>query len=119
MVASGAAARALLAQLAARMDAQGLRLAAAPGMLVLLGDGDRLPWIDGARYCAPDPDARGLWLPTTLQPDLPAELLHAALQRRGGRNAFLVWPEPELVLPLDDTLPLAPSTLQYLEGVFA
>lgn len=121
LVAAGPPVRALLGELR-RRDAgslDGLLLAATPDLLVLLGPARRLPWVDGVRYCAPAPGVPGLWLPTLLAPDLPAELLHAALQRRAGHAAMLLWNGPDLVLGLDDVQPLRPAVLDWLEQKLA
>jgi hypothetical protein len=119
LVASGTTVAPLLDLLAGRPDAQGLRLAGTRSLLVLLGEAARLPWLDGVRYCAPDPDAPGLWLPTQLQPSWPSDLLHAALRRRTGQSSMLLWPEPEVVLPLDEAAPLDAALLAWMRAEFA
>ena len=88
-------------------------------LLVLLGPAARLPWIDGVRYCAPVPGVPGLWLPTRLAPDAPAELLYAALQRRTGHSAVLLWDAPGLVLGLDGGLSLRQNVLDWLSWELA
>lgn len=118
LVATGAARPALLRALL-RRDADGLRglsAAATRDLLVVLGPTALLPWVDRVHYCAPAPDVPGLWLPTRLAPDAPAELLHGALQRRCGHAALLLWHDPELVLGLDGALPVTPPVLDWLEG---
>ncbi len=113
----------LLAGLAQRdaADLQGLSVVATSAMLVLLGEEAKLPWFDGVRYCAPAPDANGLWLPTGRVPGLPADLLYEALRRRTGQAQLLLWPEPApaIVLGLDDALPLQPKVLDWLTGELA
>ncbi|MBD8528862.1 MULTISPECIES: hypothetical protein [unclassified Massilia] len=119
LVAAGPALGALLRELG-RREADSLRrlqLAATRDLLVVLGPAERLPWVDGVRYCAPLAGVPGLWLPTTLAPDAPAapaELLHAALQRRTGHAAMLLWTAPDLVLGLDNALPARPAVLDWL-----
>ncbi|UOD27956.1 hypothetical protein INH39_21040 [Massilia violaceinigra] len=115
-VAQGAVIGALLARLAALDDAQRalLRAVAAPGILVLLGPGAALPWVDGARYCAPDPLQRMLWLPTDVQPQAPLDLVLANLSARGASLPFLLWDAPQLVLPLGRPLALDRAGLAWL-----
>jgi hypothetical protein len=118
LVAPRALARTLLAGLAQR-DAsalQGLSAVATASMLVLLGEEAKLPWLDGVRFCAPAPQARGLWLPTARAPELPADLVHEALRLRTGQSQLLLWPEPApaIVLGLDGALPLQPTVLAWL-----
>jgi hypothetical protein len=121
LVAAGPAMRALLAELKRRDPTalQGLRVAATQALWVVLGEAAQLPWVDGVRYCAPDADAPGLWLPTWLAPTLPPDLLHGALRRRTGHAAMLLWPAPALVLGLDDALPLQPPLLDWLDKALA
>jgi hypothetical protein len=117
LVAAGAAAHATVRALARRDTAEltGLTVIVASGQLILFGRADRLPWVEGVRYCAPAPDAPGLWLPTWLAPDLPADLVHASLQRRTGHAALLLWTEPDFVLPLNDALPVDAAVLAWLD----
>ena len=121
LVAAGASARALLAELRRRGadNLQDLRLATTRDLLVLLGPAERLPWVDGVRYCAEAPGVPGLWLPTRLVPELPAELLHAALQRRTGHAAMLLWNAPDMLLGLDGCEPARPAVLDWLEQELA
>jgi len=120
LVAAGTVAPALLAELKRRDPAslQDLSAVATPALLVLRGDAGQLPWIDGVRYCAPDPDAPGLWLPTWLAPTLPPDLVQASLQRRAGHASLLLWPGPALVLGLDGALPLTAQVLDWLTREF-
>lgn len=116
LVAAGPARHALLAELKRRDAAalQALRVVAAPALWVLLGETAQLPWVDGVRYCAPEAAVPGLWLPTWLAPALPPDLVHGALQRRSGHGTMLLWPAPELVLGLDDAMPLRAPVLAWL-----
>lgn len=100
LVAAGASARALLAALRQRLEPPApLQLCAAPELLVVLGAGSELPWVDGGVYVAPRPQAPGLWLPTTERPRLPLDLVErAALRRHPG--PLLLLPDPAMLLPL-------------------
>ena len=88
-------------------------------LLVLLGANDALPWVDGARYCAPHPQAPNLWLPTHLEPALPVDLVQTNLVERAGSSPVLLWPAPELLLPLAAAQALTPSLLDWLAGELA
>jgi hypothetical protein len=117
LVAAGAVARAVVRALACRAQQEraGLAVVATRALLVVLGPGDRLPWVEGVRYCAPAPDAPGLWLPTRMEPGLPADLVLAALRRRTNGAALLLWTAPDLLVPLDDPLPLDAGVLAWLD----
>lgn len=116
LVATGAATSLLLASLGRREPAELARLSvvATRSLLVVLGANELLPWIDGVRYCAPAPAGPQLWLPTHLAPGLPVDLLQANLVARAGRSPVLLWNEPELLLPLDQAMPLTPALLDWL-----
>ena len=88
LVTAGAVTLRLLAQLKLASDEalQRLTVVATRDLMVLLGSNDDLPWIDGARYCAPDPGAQTLWLPTTMAPALPPDLLRQSAARRVGAS---------------------------------
>lgn len=116
-VAWGGAARALHARLrqAGPEPQAGLSATAGRDLLVLVGTGSELPWVDGIAYAAPCEAAPGLWLPALFEPDLPADLIARALQRRHpGRQPLLLWPRPEAVLPLDRLLPLSAALLDRI-----
>ncbi|MGJ7504843.1 hypothetical protein ACSFBF_31100 [Variovorax sp. ZT5P49] len=113
-VAWGAAARALharLLQLAPELQA-GLSAMAGRDLLVVTGEADALPWVNGVAYAGPTHEAPGLWLPTIEAPDLPLDLIARSLQREHPkRQPLLLWPRPALVLPLDRLLPLSAELL--------
>src|SRR5262245_37711227 len=58
----------------------GLTAVAGPGALVVLGESERLPWVDGVIYLGRDPAAPELLVPTALAPTVPAALLAHALR---------------------------------------
>ncbi|XLZ68991.1 hypothetical protein ABT364_20930 [Massilia sp. SR12] len=117
LVATGPLARAVLRELGQRDAAalQGLSLVATRDMLVLLGDAGKLPWLDGVRYCAPEPDVPALWMPTHLQTALPPDLVLGAMQRRAPQARLLLWYAPQLALPLDGATPVDATLLAWLE----
>jgi len=51
-------------------------------IIVLLGEAESLPWVDGARYLGSDERAPHLLLPTNREPNVPADLLQQALIER-------------------------------------
>lgn len=120
-VACGRAAHDLLRQLQIRSaeERQGLRFIATADMLVLLGEADQLPWVDGIRYCAASPEAPMLWLPTLLCPSLPVDLLQQRLLHEARRGPVLLWPEPACYMPLDAAAPLDEAAVQWLAGVLS
>lgn len=77
-----------------------LSIVATRDLVVVLGANDALPWIDGARYCAPDLEARNLWTPTNMVPALPTDLVQTNLIERAGSSPVLLWHAPEQLLPL-------------------
>ncbi|MBI5493645.1 MAG: hypothetical protein HY904_01380 [Deltaproteobacteria bacterium] len=89
--AEGAAARALAALLLAEpARCAGLRGVGGGGALVLLGEPERLPWVDGARYLAKCEGAESLYVPTPLQPDLAPALVAHAVARHAALPAAVV-----------------------------
>ncbi len=80
-VARGAAAlalgRALLEWDAARLAR--IKACAGDGLLLLLGEGPELPWLDGIIYLGRDEAAPHLLLPTSRKPDVPVDLFGRAL----------------------------------------
>jgi hypothetical protein len=116
VVATGAVIAAVLARLQA-LPPDGLAslsAVAARDFLVILGPAAALPWADGVRYCAAEPLAPMLWLPTHVAPALPADLVQASLARRTPQWPALLWHEPEQLLSLDRATALAPPMLDWL-----
>jgi hypothetical protein len=116
VVALGSVAKRLLARLKALPDEvlACLSVVAARDLLVVIARTDHLPWVDGARYCAPDPIVPGLWLPTAATPRLSADLLQTAVDARLKRAPVLLWNEPEQILPLDRPIILTAPILDWL-----
>jgi hypothetical protein len=75
------------------------------GALVVLGAPEALPWVDGVGYLAPEPEAPGLWLPTTHavspHPALVTRALPASL-----RSPVALLPDG-VALALGDARPLS------------
>ena len=116
VVALGPVAKRLLVRLKAQADGQldCLSIVAARNILVILGSADQLPWVDGVRYCAPDPVSPGLWLPTTDVSRISPDLLQSAMLTKVKRMPVLLWNEPEQILPLDRPLTLTMPVLDWL-----
>jgi MoxR-vWA-beta-propeller ternary system domain bpX5 len=121
LVAPASLAPALLALLRRRKATllAALSVVATRDLLVLLGAADALPWLDGVRYCAPDPQAGNLWTPTHLMPSLPVDLVQTSLIERAASSPVLLWHAPEQLLPLAGAPALTPSLLDWLDGALA
>lgn len=85
---------------------------AGPGVLVLLGQTDSLPWVDGAVYLGKDAAAPSLLLPCALAPNVAPALLERALVAQAAAGTPLaVLPRPGLLIPLGAARPVARVTL--------
>ena len=85
VAAQGDAASVLARRLLREWDREpptGLSGVAAADILILLGEAEGLPWIDGVQYLGRDPTAPSLLLPTVLSPTVAPSLLERALLRR-------------------------------------
>jgi hypothetical protein len=115
VAATGAAARQLALRLLAGPDdaLSELRGVAAPGLIVLLGAPDSLPWVDGARYFGQDPLAPTLLMPTTHRPAVAASLVERAFRRSFLSLAapLLVIPPQSRVVSVADALPVQRAAL--------
>jgi hypothetical protein len=120
VAARGEAARSLARRLLAREDEALARMsgAAAPGLLVVLGESADLPWVDGAVYLGKDTAAPFLLLPTTREPAVPLPLLERAFARAAQAPPPLaVLLDPPLLASLEAARPILRSTLlRWLEG---
>ena len=92
-------------------------------LLILTGPADALPWVDGARYIAPRPEAPMLWLPTHLRPDAPLDLLALALARKlppaQAASSMLLWPDPAQLVPLHRALAASAAVLARIDAHWA
>jgi hypothetical protein len=70
-----------LAERAGRDPAEfsSLRALGSPSCLLLFGEAEALPWVDGAVFLGRDEAAPRLLVPTAVAPDLPYDLLERAL----------------------------------------
>jgi hypothetical protein len=85
-----------------------LRGAAARDLMIVAGDAEVLPWVDGAVYLGQDLRAPALLLPTTRTPSVHPELLERALLRDRDPRArpLAILLDPLTVAPLGPALPL-------------
>lgn len=81
VVASGETAKELARKLLASDHTKwtSLRGVATSDAIVLLGEAESLPWVDGVSYLGSDDRAPHLLLPTNREPNVPADLLQQAL----------------------------------------
>lgn len=120
VVGYGEVARALHAKVAAAGDATPpWQITAHQDLLVLTGQADTLPWVDGARYIAPRLEAPTLWLPTLERPDIALDLLAAAVARRHPQRPMLLWPHPAQLVPLHRLLPADAAVLARIAAHWA
>jgi hypothetical protein len=111
VVGVGHAARRLLEALPEDAAARGLEVAASVELLVVTGALADLPWVDGAIYVAPRPEAPGLWLPTTERPREPLDLVLRAAQARPAPLPLLMLRAPAMLVPLARLRAASPTLL--------
>ena len=105
----------VLAQRLQRLDPKTLgHLSAVFGerLLAVLGPHDWLPWSVGVVYLGQAPDVPGLYLPTTLAPEVPLSLLLTGLQRRFPDAYLPLACLPKHCFSLADAAPLTHAALQ-------
>lgn len=96
-----------------------LRGVANASLVVLTGDPTDLPWLDGVVYLGRDPAAPTMYIPTTLEPSVPAALLERALRRRSPTLTppLAVLLDPPRLVSLADARPLSRARLRAWRGV--
>lgn len=119
VVGCGAVAEALLRRMA-RVSEDTLATfegVAGPGVLVVLGEANPLPWVDGVVYLGRDPRAPRLLLPTAQEPELhPGLLEQAVLLRSKGSWKTAVLLDPPRLIVLEAPRMLDPQGLSMLKG---
>lgn len=93
---------------------QQLRGSANDSVILLLGETDLLPWLPGVAYLGKDPQAPHLWLPTTLEPTLPIDLLESAFCRAYGNQHLVINPWEKKCYSVSEMLPLLRNNLEAL-----
>src|SRR5690349_7259231 len=110
-VARGAASAAMARRLLARSDEQLALLQGVAGQetLIVIGEADRLPWVDGAVYLGRDPDCPALLLPTHTGPEICGALVERALLNRFPEHLppLVVLPSETLVLSASAARPIS------------
>jgi hypothetical protein len=90
----------------------------APGLLVILGEEKRLPWVDGVVYLGHNSQAPSLLFPTNREPSVPAALLErslAVVHNHRGPCALLL--DPPSIVPLAEARTIARASLtKWLEA---
>jgi hypothetical protein len=87
---------------------QGVR---AKKMMLIMGDGESLPWTNGAVYLGRDTEAPAVLLPTTLKPNVPLDLFERALYERFRKlSPFAVLPEK--IIPFGTAKTLSRNILE-------
>ena len=71
-----------------------------------------LPWADGVIYLGREPTAPDLYIPTTLVPSVPAELLLTACIRTGHAAPLCVLPQPRSIVSLARARRVDPPALE-------
>jgi hypothetical protein len=75
-------------------------------MILLTGEGENLPWTNGAIYLGRDAQMPSVLLPTTLKPNCPLDLFERALNEKFSRlSPFAVLPEK--IIPFGAAKPLS------------
>ncbi|HET8724193.1 MAG TPA: hypothetical protein VFM53_08285 [Anaeromyxobacteraceae bacterium] len=121
VVAEGTVAARLARYLLARDDASLGKLSgvAAPGLLVITGPEEALPWVDGVCYLGLDPEAPALLLPTALEPEVPVALLERAILSGAGNAAtpLALLDAPVRVVPTGESRPIERAhLLAWMDG---
>lgn len=88
-----------------------------PGVLVILGEAELLPWVDEVVYLGRDPDSSSLLIPTTLEPSIPIALFEQSLIAHAGVAPCALLLDPSCIVPLIEARPVARKTLtKWLEA---
>ena len=90
----------------------------APGLLVILGEEELLPWVDKVVYLGRDDQSPSLLLPTNLEPSVPLSLLERSITAtHAGIAPCAVLVNPPTIIPLAEARPLARTSLiKWLEA---
>jgi hypothetical protein len=89
-----------------------------PGLLVILGEEELLPWVDKVVYLGRDRQSPSLLLPTNLEPSVPLSLLERSISARyAGVAPCALLLNPLSIIPLAEARPLArKSLIKWLEA---
>ena len=96
--------------------------AAGDSQIILFGEPQILPWVDGVVYLGRDPAAPSLLLPTNVVPDVPLALFEKAIRSRFAnlQTPLAVLPGCKLISSVAAARGLdRESILSWLEGAAA
>lgn len=118
VIGHGRVSQSLFAKLRLIPESERISLAAAAhqDLLIVTGQHEFLPWVDGVLYIAPRTDAPGLWLPTTERPSVPLDLLLSAIRKKHAQNPILMCSAPSQLVPLNRLLPASDALLERIEA---
>jgi hypothetical protein len=85
---------------------------AGPGLLVLLGETESLPWVEGVFYLGRDTRAPALFLPCTLEPGVAPSLLERALLARESATPLAVLPRSGHLVSVGAARPVSREVLR-------
>lgn len=123
VAARGEAAVAVARRLLRRTDEDLAKLAgvAAPGLLLVVGAAEDLPWADGVLYLGRDPAAPSLLIPTTFEPDVPVALLERGLLQMHRRLAvpLALLLDPVAVVGVGSARPIVRGRIAAFAGAAA
>lgn len=110
---SGEAAKKIALTLLEKSDAQLSKLSGltAGDTLLVLGAATDLPWVDGVLYLGRDPNAPRLLLPTALKPDVPVDVLEAAIAKTNLPFPVALLPNPKRLIPMHLARPIERALL--------
>ncbi len=82
--------------------------------VLIFGESESLPWVDGAQYLGRDPAAPHLWMPTAHRPNVPADALERALLRHAGALAppLAIVLDPHRIISVAKASPIVRARLQ-------
>ena len=85
-----------------------------PEGIVIAGEGDALPWVDGVVYLRPCVGDGSLWLPSTTRLSVPEDAFAKALRRSLPKllGTAVLLPDTRSVIPLRDARPLVRAQLE-------
>lgn len=82
-------------------------------LLAVLGESERLPWVDGVVYLGCDPRSPRVLIPTTLRPSIGFDLFASAIARRYEdlKAPVAVLSTPRCIFSMEAALPIRRAKL--------
>ncbi len=82
----------------------------ADNLLLIIGETETLPWIDGGIYLGKDSAAPSIFLPTNLRPEMPIDLFEKTLLHKfAGQKPFAV--VKNQIIPIGKMRPISRKVL--------